>query len=299
VNYPSASFVSECAAAEEHWQAGRLAVLCDLSNCARTGDLLVFSGDRHLVVTEVKEAARSRGARQAEATRVKVEYLNSGRSTELTAAPLLKATRAPALKTHLSVLRDLFIAARSNAFGFGRAGEALAVSVIHGTGFSDESAARVVNRRASFEARLGWRPTDTYEFDSIARLRRDAKDAPASIAPFSIFPLPAETCAALSLGFAAYRTVLNLAKLQRALERRGLRVELPERFERSHTFLRVSSGTVTLLVRPAHAEHLLVELVSVGSFARMIETAMAAGETEDSPEFNIATEWSGEERVWR
>lgn len=35
----SQSFPSECAAAEAHWAQGRLALLCDLSNCINSGDL--------------------------------------------------------------------------------------------------------------------------------------------------------------------------------------------------------------------------------------------------------------------
>jgi hypothetical protein len=301
INYPSASFEGECAAAEEHWKAGRLAVLCDLSNCARTGDLLVLS-ERELIVTEVKESERVIDeTSQTAAARVKVEFLNTGRSEELTEAPLVTATRTPRLKTHLSVLSDLAVKAHRDGFAFTRAGEALAVTLIDGSGISDveTQAAQVIRRRHAFESRLGWPGLDCYEFDSSARLRRDAKDAVASTAPFSIFPPEPETCAALCLGFVAYRVVLNLAILKRSLERGGLVVEVPPRAERAGTFLRIRRGATVLEVRPAHAERLIVELVSLGAFRQMIEAALDAGEDETAEMYHVASQWRGEEQVWR
>ncbi|HEY8777266.1 MAG TPA: hypothetical protein VIM33_12415 [Gaiellaceae bacterium] len=211
VNYPSASFESEAAAAEEHWNDGRLAVFCDLSNCIRTGDLLVF--DPPLVnVIEVKESDSSDDdSPQMQRARVRVEYLNTGRSETLAPnAPLVVTGHrdAPALRTNLSVLADLLEKARRQGWAASRAGDGAAVVALDMRGVPEDGGA--VERAQRYERRfingLGrlWRDPPTYEWNSSDRVLRDAKNAIAATAPFSILPLDPEDCAALALGFASW-----------------------------------------------------------------------------------------------
>jgi hypothetical protein len=152
VNYPSASFDSEAAAAEEHWNEGRLAVFSDLSNCIRTGDLLVF--DPPLVnVIEVKESDSSDDdSPQMQRARVKVEYLNTGRSETLAPNAPLVATGyrdAPVLRTNLSVLTDLLERARRQGWAASRAGDGAAVVALDMRGVPDDEDA--VERAQRYE----------------------------------------------------------------------------------------------------------------------------------------------------
>jgi hypothetical protein len=148
---------------------------------------------------------------QMQRARVRVEYLNTGRSETLAPnAPLVVTGHrdAPALRTNLSVLADLLEKARRQGWAASRAGDGAAVVALDMRGVPEDGGA--VERAQRYERRfingLGrlWRDPPTYEWNSSDRVLRDAKNAIAATAPFSILPLDPEDCAALALGFASW-----------------------------------------------------------------------------------------------
>jgi hypothetical protein len=70
VNYPSASFRDECEAAEGEWADGRLAVLADLSNILRTGDLLILNPDRNEIILAEVTSSSGNGRKMRQLSRI-------------------------------------------------------------------------------------------------------------------------------------------------------------------------------------------------------------------------------------
>jgi hypothetical protein len=109
VLYLSTSLEHELAVAENHWQAGRLALLCDLSSCIHTGDLLVFD-ESNLTVVEVKESSRDiTGTAQWERMATRVDYLQRGVSDSVGVYRLFAPQTHPAISTHLSLLEEILL----------------------------------------------------------------------------------------------------------------------------------------------------------------------------------------------
>jgi hypothetical protein len=306
----SDSFPSECAAAEKHWAEGRLAVFCDLSNCINSGDLLIFdTRKQQIIVMEVKESERSsEDTRQQESLRLKIEFLNSGRSEVVPDVPMLGPDRIPPLKTHLSILQHLLARAARRGFAMAKAGEAAAIYALdaRGVDWADVSGElpRHQERKRAFDRRLGlaWAPPTTtrYEFDTLTKVRRDESHAVGGMAPYSIFPFDAETCAALLLGIAGYRTVLNVDVIESYLANKGwsiLRPKDEDRFARG--FLWVARDNHRVCVPHPIAEQLLVELLSVPAFEASVRAAWHRVREADSEQVKVGWAWAEEERVWQ
>lgn len=310
VNWLSASFPGECAAAEEHWEAGRLAVFCDLATCVNTGDLLVFSpADGRIQVTEVKESATARDdTPQFENMRIKVEFLNQGYSEELARdAPVLAPGARPPIRTHLSVLCDAIRRAGSKGFALTRAGDdfllrALDLRAVDPDRQAEAAAAMDAEERR-LRSRLGraWAGAATYDFNSLDRIERDDLAAVPSTAPYSIFPFDEETCAALLLGWVTYRALLNLDVLYATFDRKGWqRIERPpELTTETDGFLWLRRGTSVIRVPATLADQLMVELVTLAAFEACVGAGFAQLLNATPNQVHIAWAWSGEERVWR
>jgi hypothetical protein len=218
------------AAAEEHWDEGRVAILCDLSGCINKGDLLVIYDDEPRArLVEVKESDRaSDQTRQFEQLRVTIDFLNTGMSDVLAQHRIFGPTERPRLRTHLAVLREQLALAERTGLAWSRAGDAYTLRAIDAFavdrfGLDEEALERFNRRERAFARMLGiaWTGAQTYQFDSLSRLDRDASHPVSSTAPFSIFPFDDHMCAKLMLGYSAYRATLNLRLLLAAVERRG------------------------------------------------------------------------------
>gem|GEM_PF-4125586 len=309
VNWLSASFPSECAAAEEHWQEGRLALFCDLATCINTGDLLVFYPGNEVRVTEVKESKRANDdTRQLRNARIKVEYLNSGYSDELTKdAPIMGPGLRPPIRTHLSILYDAIIRAGRSGGAISRAGDTFLLRAMDVRAVDPDRQAEAVVRLEAEErrvrSRLGpaWAGAPTYDFNSIDRIERDAHASIASTAPFAIFPFDEETCAALLLGWVSYRTLLNLRSLDVALMRKGWSViERPAEFAAEKDGFRwVSRGRSVLRLPTSIADELVVELLTLSALEASVASGFAQTMAAASNQVHVGWAWSGEDRIWR
>lgn len=306
VGYPSQSFEHECSFAEREWEAGRLAIFCDLSSC-RTGDLLIFDPrSGQVTVAEVAESRldTKRKVRQRERVDQRLDFLTTSRSEVLapTGMPLVSTARRPRLKTHLSNLVDLFTRARREVGAHGRVSEHLFVEAFDARALRPEhlapdSTARFERRRERAQI-PSWRNASKYEWDSMHRLHRDEKGALATTAPYSLFPLDDATTAALCLGYVGYRTVLNLDYLISYLKRKGWTVEMPGAEGMYMTIMRrVGRQGFVVGVNPAQMEQFVVELLSLGAFAAFVEAALTQAR-EAITTTHVTWAWSGEERIW-
>jgi hypothetical protein len=309
INDLSASFPNEVAGAQQRWDEGKVALLCDLSNCIRTGDFLLLHPEENRVdIVEVKESERGgTGSKQMRTAALKAQYLNVGRMKGDPSSVILTPDSPPRLRTHLADLEGLFRTAARSGWAFGKVGHAAIVHVLDArraqSDDPEETVRRIRSREAAFRRRLGlaWRDVPTYEWNSLSRVQRDQRHASPAIAPFSIFPFGEETCAALAIGWLSYKTIINLALVEAALRGRGLSVERREQPPGSDgIFLRVRRGNVGMDVPQMLAEQLLVELLSLSAFVRGLERAISRAESEsDTGRVHVGIGWSNEEAVWR
>jgi len=306
VGYPSETFEVEYAAAEEEWGEGRLAVFCDLSSCIRTGDLLVFDpGDRSITVVEIGTTRSPRKTRQRQRVQARIAFLNEGRSTKLTDAPVVAVGKRPPLQTHLADLARLLTRAETEFAAGERIADHLYLEVVDARargrdqlteGELDEIAARIERSRSA-----AWPNEVNYEFDSSERLRRDHTTSTTTTAPFSIFPLDDETCAALCLGHVSYRTVLSPRVVRERLERRGWTVQWPsdERGMWIDVLARRDADIVTKVSSNiSAAEQLAGELVTLEAFEQMIAAQVTHARALPPDRLRVPWAWSAEEEVW-
>jgi len=306
VNYPSDSFPEEYAQAQEHWHAGRLALFCDISNCARSGDLIVLDPEnQQTILHEVKERPdASPETRQMKLLQMKVAFLNSGRSEELEpGAPLLLGRSRPRLKTHLSALGDLLRQAEQRGWAVGRVGEhtsAFATDARGGDRATIEREFRTsLQREDRLVHQLNWQAADTYPYTSLHRIERDARNAFVATAPLSIFPLPAATCAALSLGVAAYRLTINLGHLRGQLQQAGWTVVPPDAIaEADKGFLLLARQGSLIRVPTTLADQLVVESLTFGAFRQMLEHVLPLIRDGGDDKVHVSMGWRQEERLW-
>jgi hypothetical protein len=308
VGYPSAAFDNEYAFAHDEWDAGRLAIFCDLSSCS-TGDLITADpATGELAVVEVTEGRKNtpRKIRQLGRIQQKLDFLASGHSTELApdGAPLISAAERPRLKTHQSNLGDLLAIARRDVAAYGRAGEHLYVEAL------DTRAVKIEHLQPDVVARFDrrreraapqWTNRRTYEWDSMHRLHRDQTGSASTTAPYSIFPVDEGTAAALCLGYVTFRTVLDVDYLIANLERRGWQVEIVEQPTIYMTVMRVTGRLTQVIgVNPMQMEQFVVELLSVGAFARSIDGALrqAHARPASAAATHVTWAYSDEARVW-
>lgn len=312
VTWMSASFDSEVAAAEVHWDAGRVALLCDLAGCVNIGDLLVFHDEEPRVrLIELKESERiSKDTRQFEQIRARIEFLSTGSSNVFGPYRLFgPPENAPRLRTHLSMINDAFVRAQRQGFAFTRAGGAYIASTVDTVAALrlGEHAAQVERLQRTEEHFKRGLPSvwadvrEQYMFDSLTRIDRDRSHPVSSTAPLSIFPFSEELCAKLMLGYAGYRVTLNLRLLDAALQRGGwTRVQLPATMMRPpNMFIAVQRGDLVQAVPLELAEQLVVELLTVAAFVDSIDSCASARGNGREVAWHSAWSWSGENRVWR
>ncbi|HZR94935.1 MAG TPA: hypothetical protein VFA56_04530 [Gaiellaceae bacterium] len=307
VNYLSNDFDAEAEQAEIHWNEGRLALFGDLSNIMRTGDLLVRDPSNGKVMLHEVKAGRSRNLSQQQRIQEKIDYLNTGRSTALADdAPVHAPVSSPRLRTYLANAVPLFRRAREHGFDCGQLGPGVAAFMSDGRGLGDadlpEHERRIISGETRLMTRLAWNPLETYTYNSLERIDRDRTNAWATTAPYSIFPLDAETCAALCLGWAGYRTTINLAIFKAAIERRGFQVAVDVdksgRVDLRDALFWVGRPDGRLRVPPRLADQILIEFVTPAALADNVQASFDQLMSTDGDKLHISVRWADEGRIW-
>jgi hypothetical protein len=308
VNYLSNDFETEAEQAEIHWGEGCLALFGDLSNVMRTGDLLVRDPATGRVILQEVKAGRSRDLVQQQRMQDKVDYLNTGISHALTDdAPLHAPATSPRRRTYLANAIPLFRNAQHRGFACGQVGPGIAAFMFDGRSLRDADLPaherRIISGEERLVRRLAWNPAETYTYNSLERIDRDRTNAWATTAPYSIFPLDPETCAALCLGWAGYRTTINLAVFTAAVERRGYKVTFDAGKEGqpdlSDAFFWVARDTGRLRVPPRLADQALIEFLTPAAVAENVDASFAQLMSAEGDKLHISIRWSDELRVWR
>lgn len=303
----SNAFDREFAEAERRWEAGELAIFVDLASCANTGDLLICSLEEgSSFPVEVGSSRSGRKHRQQQAREARSEFVRSGRSRLLRPREVFAPAKRAKLETHLGELRAMFEEARLQLHVARRIGEHLFVVTndarAHGREQPTPDDLRAAREELSSALPAAWSDDVTLSFDSVGRLRRDAKQAITTTAPYSIFPLDDETCAALCLGYARYQTILSNGEVALRLSNEGWEATLSETRGMWLDVTRIENQARRIWkhsVNRTLADQMACELVTLDAFTDLLREQFAIGAgLRPTSAIELAWAWSGEDQIW-
>lgn len=295
---------SELRAVKEAWDhSNNFALLHDLTNSVRIGDLTVFTKDGP-VITEVKRSATTGGSRyreQLRRARGAVAFVNEGAPLSGESDVELLVSHQP-FKTQLAALRRVLERAStdsvaSSSIGHQQVVSALAPAAKVGlTRKEFQRKAEVLKRRAFAKAGLG-------EIEHhLVGVRADSIGKDATLAPFTIYPFDPNVVAALTTDLVCYEHVVGWDRLAHALGSHGFEVEL---------LLDAANGTVPQDVAILHdrlgdrritihrggLDQLLHELVDLDRFAAAVATAVRRDQL-DGRTTSVMT-FANERAIWK
>lgn len=248
---------------------------------------------------EVKAGPRPSDTPQLQRLERATELLREGR--QLTDAGVVHVTVIPApYETYLATLTDLIATARDVGYAWARPHECLLVGAVDYRVWGGDSTQ--YNARSDAERRrIGWggEEPETLGWTASMRRMRDRGWSFSSLAPYTIFPLPAEDVADVTMGFVDLAYGLHLPLLEQALTRDAIEVEVRRAGAGSFLFLEASRRGVGVRV-PAHLrEQMMVELMTPDALFGLLDRVLELNEQrpEEANDRRVVT-FADEASVW-
>ena len=262
-------------------EEGLFAIHNDLTNCLRHGDLTALRrGDGEIDVTliEVKAGPRPDDTPQLQRLERATDLLRERR--QVSDAGGVHITVVPtAYETYLDVLPALIAGARGAGYAWARPHESLLVGAVDYRVWGRE--ADEYNARSDDERRrVGWGgdEPETLGWTASMRRMRDRSWSFSSLAPYTIFPLPPEDVADVVMGFIDLAYGLHLPRLEQALSRDGVKVEVRRAGAGDAVFLEANRRDVGVIV-PAHVrEQMMVELMTPQALFALLDHVLTLNE---------------------
>lgn len=273
---------AELAELGRQWEEeGVFAIHNDLTNCLRHGDLTVLrerDGRIDVTLIEVKAGARPDETPQLQRLERATDLLREGR--QVSEAGALHVTVVPtAYETYLDVLPELIASAREVGHAWARPHECLLVGAVDYRVWGRESSE--YNRRSDAERRrIAWGGEEPETLGWMASMRRmrDRGWSFSSLAPYTIFPLPAGDVTDAVMGFIDLAYGLHLPLLERALTRDGIAVHVRRAGAGDAIFLEAARRGVGVTV-PAHLrEQMMVELMTPDALFALLDHVLTLNE---------------------
>ncbi len=297
---------AEFRALAELWEnEGVFAIHNDMTNCLCHGDLTgIREVDDELEVTiyEVK-AGRSHDEAQLRrldrATELLRTHLDPTGGTE---GKTLRVTVVPErYDTFLPELPALIGRAKADGFAWMLPHPCMLVGAVDyrvwGRGNVDDFNTRFQGRRKE----TGWPADepDTLNWTSSMRRLRDRRESFSSLAPFTIFPLPADDVADVVMGPIDLLFCLHLGRLEEALNRNGIHVRVARPPASGGLFLEASRGERGVTVPPHLREQMMAELVTPDCIFAAVEHVLDRNEANPSEAYDSRIVVFADERgIW-
>lgn len=294
----------ELGAVKEAWESdGAFALLHDLTNSIRIGDITIFGRDRPEIM-EVKKPAKSSGSRKRQQLRRAVQAvaaINEG-------APLPGAPDTDLLvsdqpfKTHLPALRKLLEAALAEGAASRSIGREQVLTTVALTAPAQRPFAELAAATAVYKRRAYTKASLDQVKHRLRGVRADSIGRDRLLAPFTIYPVSPVLAALLTTDLVTYEYVVGWDRLEDAFEAQGFDVEvlledadggLPE--DVAHLHDRRMNRRVT--IHSGGLDQLLHELVDIERFAAAIATAARTDGREDRRAWVLT--FANERAVWR
>ncbi|HZS61070.1 MAG TPA: hypothetical protein VFA43_17475 [Gemmatimonadaceae bacterium] len=283
-------------------EEGVFAIHNDLTNCLRHGDLTALrqrDGEIDVTLIEVKAGPRPGDTPQLQRLARATELLREGRHVNETGAVRITVVPA-AYETYLDFLTGLIGEARDTGYAWARPHECLLVGAADYRVWGYESGE--YNARSDSERRrIAWgaEEPETLAWTASMRRMRDRGWSFSSLAPYTIFPLPAEDVADLVMGFVDLAYGLHLPRLERALGRDGITAHVRRAGAGEAVFLEAARRDVRVIV-PAHLrEQMMVELMSPDALFALVDHVLTLNEErpEEAQDGRVVV-FADEASVW-
>jgi hypothetical protein len=301
----AAGLKAELARLDDLWyRRGRFALLNDLTNCARYGDVTIRPREPDEGAPEVAEVKAGRNSKPAQRARLqeRTAFLRTGYKPPVDGAPAQRVlVPAPVLEVYHASLRNAIRRAREAAIAEFSPHPCMTVAVADYRRL-DETPERGEHWTAQAPRRRGWEASDprVIQVSSFIRRLREQRDSFAFIAPYAIFPLRAEDAADLILGRLDICASLSCDELTRALATGGLQCDVAGGSAANEFFLRATDGANTVSLPPVIREQMLTELMSPETLVAAIRHALVAtaADAGERPAQQLVR-YAGEADVWR
>lgn len=275
-----------------------IAILNDITNFLRVGDVTILKDDGTLEFVEVKSKRPRGGARfsrQKERLQQAVEFFSTGEmpfKDETLVIDEFDIKPENYLSNVLNLIRD----AIRNGAAIGQIGEHLLVQCID---FRTENEEKIAIVDAKMESTLErWR-----EDHLVALLSLDKFKFGRAYAPYSVFPFPEDICIALMTGTLVLFVTVNVTQVMKYFEGRGWKITKgPEEHVEEATILEeiytmtVSKGAFYMKVPPTLIGRLGFEFLRPKVLLQLFEEYYKLGPRQSSYTFSNFT---GERNVWK
>ncbi|MFH8255944.1 hypothetical protein [Streptomyces roseolus] len=293
--------VHEIQFAEQQWREhGHLALLHDITNCLRIGDVTVFhdrdNDEQEILLYELKTNPRRRESTQLARTRLAAEALHTGGPLPGPDKAVLVETGVP-YATHLSALSDAFVRAHQNGLKTmrvpGQRGLLALDIVAAGNRWGEQEAAGQFH--ASYAALLR-RMRLTGHVISFSSGDSAARNTMAP--PWGIYPLQPAQCAGLIADVLVFSVTLSSDNFIEEVRKAGLDADwvLPDGAEMGpdEPVVTIKGHGRQVTMARAGVEQLMLELTDLRAWAEGIDQLLRKGTPGSQP-------WpyfSDEHKVW-
>jgi hypothetical protein len=261
---------AELGLVEDLWRdKGHLGLLHDLTNCLRIADVSEFVGKANAVLYEVKKKNPRMGKAQMRRLEDAVHaVMNNGPLPGIGANARLVALDHP-YATDLDKLHDALRLAHKHGSRGMRLGEGRALVA----NAPPEAALRWCDNveqglrsLASIKQRAIKRANMDKAFYHITGMSADLSSRSPVMAPWPIYPLPPDECAALTCDYVNFETIISVDVIANSLVSAGFQVEIPLNktygdWVRNEAVLWATSGGTTVTIHPRAVRALIYELL--------------------------------------
>lgn len=260
-----------------------LAILNDITNFLRVGDVTEIRDDGTIELIEVKSSKRrgSRITRQKQAMSELVNFFNTG-MTDYDGKPLKIAESNLKLRTYLPLLNDSIKRVRNHGYDSLLIGNHLILNI------ADLSRGKTLDKAVhNFQSRHksildNWTKNKDFVVPSFFI---DKMDYSKNCAPFSIYPFDVETCTDIMMGKIMIQCNFNFSEIFRLLKKAGWQVidslflkseedlaQLKNKDVKDVSFLKVGKPPIIFDVPPAMLARMRYELLAPSTFIEHLES---------------------------
>lgn len=243
------------------------AIINDISNFLRTGDITTIDDNGDIELIEVK-SSKKRGrriTRQKERLQEVVEFFNTGitkyEGTKLTILPC-----DVSLKNYLAIAKNIIAKARKTCCSSELIGNYMILECVDFEKLDDMD--KVIeyfdSRHESVKNRWEQNNDVVFSFNSL-----DRRGFSANLAPFSVFPLSIEDITALMIGRIYLTYTINLTEILKIFEKDGwvivdtcLRAKA-EQLSTETPFAKIKKGNFNVEVPFADVARVIYEMLSL------------------------------------
>ncbi|ACU53985.1 hypothetical protein Afer_1049 [Acidimicrobium ferrooxidans DSM 10331] len=294
---------AELGAATELRKRGSFALLHDLTNCLRIGDITEFKSDGSKLLYEIKSSPTAKKGPQRRRMEAAVEAVMTGgelpgRPGQRIVSPTQRCgTHIRAFVTGIdeAVRRGIAGAAISDA----RALTAFSFPTLAQTR-SNDSARQLLDdfhaERQSAIERAGI--ANVLHHVTVASATRNHDFVP-SVMPFALFPLPPIQAALLICDYIGFSITVAPERIADHFERLGFTADIPlvtanDSLVATDTIINVRRGSRGIRLHPGALYELLIECLDLGSWATAIAEVVDDSDAPPHPVLAFLTT-----RVWR